>query len=72
MAILSDLNYVNRKFPTNIPTYRYLVILLAKIKISITVDNDLIKWIDSQIEKKKFANRSHGFEYAISELKEKS
>jgi len=45
---------------------------LAKIKISITVDDELIKWIDSQIKKKKFANRSHGFEYAVSQLKEKS
>jgi len=45
---------------------------LAKTKISITIDDDLVKWLDSQIKKKRFANRSHGFEYAISELKEKS
>ncbi|HET6458959.1 MAG TPA: ribbon-helix-helix domain-containing protein [Nitrosopumilaceae archaeon] len=43
---------------------------MAKTKISITVDEDLIKWLDSQIKKKKFASRSHGFEYAVSELKE--
>jgi len=45
---------------------------LAKTKISITVDDELVKWIDLQIKKKKFANRSHGFEYAVSQLKEKS
>jgi Arc/MetJ-type ribon-helix-helix transcriptional regulator len=45
---------------------------LAKTKISITVDDELIKWIDLQIKKKKFANRSHGFEYSVSQLKEKS
>jgi len=41
---------------------------LPKEKISITVDEKLIKWIDSQIKKKKFASRSHAFEYAIAEL----
>jgi len=45
---------------------------LAKTKISITVDDELIKWLDSQIKKKKFASRSHGFEYALSQLKEKT
>jgi len=45
---------------------------VGKIKISITIDEDLIKWIDSQIKKKKFANRSHSLEYAITLLKEKS
>ncbi len=48
----------------------YLVILLAKIKLSITVDEDLIKWLDLQIKKKRFANRSHGFEYALNKAKE--
>ena len=50
----------------------YLVILLAKMKLSVTVDEDLIKWLDSQIKKKRFANRSHGFEYAVTQLKDKS
>jgi metal-responsive CopG/Arc/MetJ family transcriptional regulator len=44
---------------------------LAKTKISITVDEDLIKWLDSQIKAKKFASRSHGFEFALTQLKEK-
>jgi len=48
----------------------YLVILLAKIKLSITIDEDLIKWLDLQIKKKKFASRSHGFEYVLSRAKE--
>ncbi|MGI0068971.1 MAG: ribbon-helix-helix domain-containing protein [Nitrosopumilaceae archaeon] len=45
---------------------------MVKTKISITIDEELIKWLDSQIKKKKFANRSHGFEYAVSELKDQS
>lgn len=48
----------------------YLVILLGKVKLSITIDEELIKWLDSQIKKKKFANRSHGFEYALNKTKE--
>jgi len=53
-------------------TLSHLVILLAKVKLSITIDEDLIKWLDSQIKKKRFANRSHGFEYAVSQMKDKS
>jgi len=34
------------------------------------MDDDLVKWLDAQIRKKKFANRSHGFEYALSQLRE--
>jgi len=45
---------------------------LVKAKLSITVDEDLLKWLDLQIKKKKFASRSHGFEYAVEQLKEKS
>jgi len=36
-----------------------------KTVIAISVDNDLVKWIESQIKTKKFANRSHGIEYCI-------
>lgn len=50
----------------------YSVILLAKTKISITLDGDLIKWLDSQIKQKRFANRSHGIEFALSQLRESS
>lgn len=47
----------------------YAVILLAKLKLTISIDEDLVKWIDHQIKEKRFASRSHGFEYAISQLK---
>jgi metal-responsive CopG/Arc/MetJ family transcriptional regulator len=39
-----------------------------KEKVSVTIDENLINWLDAQIKKKKFASRSHGFEYAINEL----
>ena len=41
---------------------------LRKTKLSITVDEELLKWLDTQIKKKRFANRSHGFEFAMSHL----
>jgi len=44
---------------------------VSKVKLSITIDKDLVKWLDSQIQKKKFANRSHGIEYGVANLKSK-
>ena len=36
-----------------------------KKRITITIDDELLRWIDKMIEKKIFANRSHGFEFLI-------
>jgi len=41
-----------------------------KIKTSIALDQDLLKWIDQQIKTKRFANRTHAIEYALQRLKE--
>lgn len=43
-----------------------------KKTISISIDEDLLKWIDEQIEVKRFAHRSHAFEYAIEQLRRTS
>ncbi|MEM3874047.1 MAG: ribbon-helix-helix domain-containing protein [Candidatus Bathyarchaeia archaeon] len=40
-----------------------------KQTISISIDEDLLKWIDEQIKNKRFAHRSHAFEYAIEQLR---
>ncbi|MGY5147897.1 MAG: ribbon-helix-helix domain-containing protein [Candidatus Nitrosopumilus sp. bin_7KS] len=45
---------------------------MAKEKFSVSMDESLVKWIDNGIKKKKFANRSHALEYAITALKEES
>ncbi|MEK6889121.1 MAG: ribbon-helix-helix domain-containing protein [Nanoarchaeota archaeon] len=42
-----------------------------KERISATVDKDIIKIIDSLIEKKNYRNKSHVIETAIRFLKEK-
>jgi len=41
---------------------------MAKIKTSIALDEDLLKWVDIQIEKRRFANRTHAVEYALQQL----
>ena len=40
-----------------------------KIKTSIGLDEDLIKWIDSEVKTKRFANRTHAIEYALEQLR---
>jgi Arc/MetJ-type ribon-helix-helix transcriptional regulator len=44
---------------------------LAKRRLQITVRDDLVKYVDEQVEKLRFANRSHAIEYALTQLKEK-
>jgi Arc/MetJ-type ribon-helix-helix transcriptional regulator len=46
--------------------------MVRKIKTSIALDIDLLKWIDKEIEHKKFANRTHAIEYALMKLKDNS
>jgi len=43
--------------------------MARKIKTSINLDEDLIKWIDSEIKTKRFANRTHAIEYALEQLR---
>lgn len=43
---------------------------MAKIKTSIALDDKLLKWVDKNIEKKRFANRTHAIEYALQQLVE--
>jgi transposase len=47
-------------------------IAAKKINTSMNLDEDLLKWVDSQITKKRFAHRTHAVEYALQKLKEES
>lgn len=42
-----------------------------RTQISITLPEEVLKWLDAEIEKVTFANRSHGIEYALNELRKK-
>lgn len=44
---------------------------MPKVRMNVTIREDLVKWIDEQIEKLRFANRSHALEYAVLQLMEK-
>jgi Arc/MetJ-type ribon-helix-helix transcriptional regulator len=41
-----------------------------KVNISVSLEKDLIAWMDSQVETGKYRNRSHLAELAINKLKE--
>ncbi len=41
-----------------------------KERITVTVEKELLAWLDSKIDHRVFANRSHGFEFLIFEEKE--
>ena len=36
-----------------------------KPTVSMTIDAELLRWLDSKIKTKKFANRSHAVEYCV-------
>jgi len=42
-----------------------------KKRITITIDEELLDWLDKKIEEKIFASRSHGFEYLIKRRADK-
>lgn len=37
----------------------------GKERITITIEKELLEWLDDMVKKKIFANRSHGFEFLI-------
>ena len=41
-----------------------------KPRIAITIDPELLDWIDGKIKSKKFANRSHAIEYCVHDAME--
>ncbi|MGB9748520.1 MAG: ribbon-helix-helix domain-containing protein [Candidatus Woesearchaeota archaeon] len=41
-----------------------------KERITITLNEELLDWIDNKIKKRIFANRSHAFEFLIARLME--
>ncbi len=34
-------------------------------RISVTIDRELLEWLDRKVKEKKFANRSHGIEFLV-------
>lgn len=44
--------------------------MIVKPRATVTVEQKYLEWIDEQIAQKRFANRSHGFEFAVQKLME--
>jgi Arc/MetJ-type ribon-helix-helix transcriptional regulator len=44
----------------------------GKTRISARVDDDLLDWVDKEVEKKRFSNRSHALNYALYALKQQA
>ena len=43
----------------------------GKERITITIEKELLEWLDEKVKEKIFANRSHGFEFLIKRKMEK-
>ena len=41
-----------------------------KERITVTIDKELLRWLDNRIREKIFANRSHGLEFLIKRAME--
>ena len=47
-----------------------VVIEMVKVKLTVTVTPEIFKWIDEQVEKGFFADRSHAVQYALMKVRE--
>jgi Arc/MetJ-type ribon-helix-helix transcriptional regulator len=44
--------------------------MARKARLNVTVDKQLVDWIDSEVKTKKYRNRSHLVELALEKYKE--
>ena len=40
-----------------------------KVKVTASMDADLVEWIDKEVETRRFASRTHALEVATSRLR---
>ena len=41
---------------------------MVKKRLQVTIREDIVKWIDREVETLRFASRSHAIEYALLQL----
>ena len=44
---------------------------MTRKKMTVTVDPEIIEWLDEKVESKRFRNRSHAVEYYLWQQKKK-
>jgi Arc/MetJ-type ribon-helix-helix transcriptional regulator len=47
------------------------VAFMVRRKVSVTVDEELVEWMDNLIQRNLFRNRSHVMEEALKHMKQK-
>jgi len=45
-------------------------VCMVKVKLTVSILPELVRWIDEQAEKGYFADRSHAVQYAVLKVKE--
>ena len=43
---------------------------MAKLKVTVTLAPETIKWIDEQVKKGRFADRSHAVQFSLMKVRE--
>jgi Arc/MetJ-type ribon-helix-helix transcriptional regulator len=43
---------------------------MVKVKLTVSINPELIYWIDKEVEKGHFADRSHAIQYSVIKTKE--
>lgn len=43
---------------------------MPRIRVFATIREDVLEWVDQQVDKARFRNRSHAIEYALIKLME--
>lgn len=43
---------------------------MVKYRLSVTISPPVLKWVDEEVEKKHFADRSHAVEYSLVKIRE--
>lgn len=41
-----------------------------KVKVTASMDAELVEWMDKEVESRRFASRTHALEFATSRLKD--
>ena len=43
---------------------------MPKVKLTVTVTPEIFKWVDEEVKKGHFADRSHAVQYSLIKVKE--
>jgi len=43
---------------------------MVKVKLTISINPEVVKWVDEQVKRGHFADRSHAVQYALLKVKE--